>query len=310
MYELFRVERRIKTTADRLNAKGYRTRNGSPFSDNTVNRLLRDPMAKGLRRTNYTKSPGKNKQWQYKPSEEWVMQECPAIVSAELWDDCNRILDEQERKPVKAGRKVQHLLSGYVTCTCGNRMYIRHTSNNYACQSCKTRINEIDLDEIFHGQLHGRIASLDPDAYRAELAQTLAEKETLHARTTAERAKLAKRKTELVNLHLDGELDKTLFREEYKPIETRILQLDAELPALEASIAFSRVQSTSAEAALLDAQSLTDHWTDMPFTEKRAIVETILEGIVIGTDSIAISFAYNPTVSGNPGNTPRNFRGS
>ncbi len=83
MYDLFLEHKRKKTVATMLNKMGYRTRNGSGFSDNTVTRLLEDPLAKGLRRVNYTESMGMNKQWKLKNKEEWIFQEAPAIISEE-----------------------------------------------------------------------------------------------------------------------------------------------------------------------------------------------------------------------------------
>jgi site-specific DNA recombinase len=94
IYELFLEHRRKKTVANILNKMGYRTRDGKPFGYSTVHRLLRDPTAKGLRRANYIARTGKrNEKTYFKPKSEWIYTAAPAIVSVEVWDECNRIID-------------------------------------------------------------------------------------------------------------------------------------------------------------------------------------------------------------------------
>jgi site-specific DNA recombinase len=310
LYELFLKHQRKKRVSAELNAKGYRTRNGSPFSDTTVGRLLRDPSAKGERRANYTTSQGKGKKWDTKPSDEWVIVPCPAIVSSELWDECNRILDEQEGSRRKPSRTVVHLLAGYVSCTCGKRMYVYHTSKVYECRPCKNRIPVTDIDDIYQEYLKGYLTDINPADYVGSATESLAEREELLRLTLDERAKLGKRMEQLVNMRLDHELDKASFQERYKPLETRAAQLDEQLPNIEADIDFKRIQQLTAETVIEEAKALYDHWADMAFEAKRAIVETITETITIGTADIHIELAYNPALSGNPGKGQRNFRDS
>jgi site-specific DNA recombinase len=80
LYEIFIKCQRKKTTTEKLNSLGHRTRNGALFSDTTVDRLLRDTTAKGVRLANYTKSIREGKQWKIKPQNEWVQVSCPAII--------------------------------------------------------------------------------------------------------------------------------------------------------------------------------------------------------------------------------------
>jgi site-specific DNA recombinase len=306
VYELFITHQRKLSTARALNDLGYRTRNGSEFSDTTVLRLLRDPTAKGERRANYTKSPGKDKQWFYKPQSEWIIMPCPAVVSAELWDKCNSILDTQEKKVVRISVKAVYLLSGFVQCTCGNKMYVRHTSKMYLCKMCKTRISASDIDEIYQVYLKDYLSGINHEEFVAQSDAQLREKKLLLDTTRRERNRLSKRMNDLLTLRLDGEITKETFSEQHSPMEKQLQQLDEQLPELEAEIDVRTMQLLSSDAIISEVQHLHYNWTDMTFEQKRGIVETITTSIVVGKEDITINLAYAPTISSNPKNAPHN----
>jgi site-specific DNA recombinase len=312
MYELFLKHKRKKTTAEELNKRGHRTRGGSLFSDTTIDRLLKDPTAKGTRIANYTKSLGEGKKWVIKPKEEWVVIPCPAIVSEDLWNQCNAILIEQETKR-KPGPRPVHLLSGFVYCTCGKKMYVYHEhTNTYRCKGCKTKITATDLDDIYYSQLKDFLCTNTSMAeYFAESTILIQEKEQLLKNVTQEAAKIKKRMDELVNMRIEGDLSKDAFSTHYKPLEEQYNQLEKQLPELAAEVDFLKIQQLSSDTILDDAKNLYARWPELPLEEKRSIAEIITEKITVGKTDISLSLAYLPTpLHQNAGKRQHNLMGS
>lgn len=313
VYEIFLKTKRKRTTATELNSLGYRTRNGSLFSDTTVARLIKDPTAKGVRRANYTKSLGEGKNWVIKPQSEWIEMPCPAIVEEHLWSECNTILTQQEQKRSKVGPRTVYLLAGYVFCSCGSKMYVYTESPVYKCKKCRRKIGVADIDDIYHEQLKSFLLN---DANRTTLSEqtnaVLSERETLLKTITTDYERLLKKTEQQMNLRMDGELSKEEFAKFYKPTELQLRQIEAQIPELEAEIDFLKIQYLSSDTVIQDAKDLYTNWTKLPFEEKRNIVETITEKIVIDTDTINISLSYIPTHASflNPGNKQHNFRDS
>ncbi|MBS1685532.1 MAG: recombinase family protein [Bacteroidetes bacterium] len=304
IFELFLKHKRKEAVARMLNQMGHRTRTGGTFNDSGVARLLRNPTLKGMHLANYTTHPGGGGAVVIKPESDWVFTSCPAIVTPELWDECNRILEEQTEKRKKPGPRAVHLLSGYVTCSCGQKMYVFHRDLNYRCKICQRRIHVSDIDEIYHEQLKGfLLTEVDPKSFLQKSESIIAEKEKLLAGITEESKKIRKQASELVTMRMNNEVTKDSFKEHHAPLEERLQQLNERIPELEAEISFLRVQAESTETVMTDAKTLYANWPLMNLEERRSIVERITEAVIIDKEDITIRLCYAPAILRNTGNS-------
>jgi site-specific DNA recombinase len=294
VYELYVKHRRKKAVARILNDGGYRTRDGSKWSDTTVDRLIRDPTAKGLHRANYTKKTTGKRNWLIKPEEDWVWTRVDPVVGEELWDECNALLDGKSRKRPR-GRRPVHLFAGYTVCECSRRMYVPSNSRVYRCWTCGNRIPIDDLEAVYVEQLKAFFVS--PETIAAHLAGTeekIEEKEDLLKALESEYAKLKREVDRVYRLYVDEQMAGDAFAKFYKPLEERQKQLDQEIPSLQAEIDVLRVNCLSGEEVVAEAQDLYSRWSSLETDEKRRIIESITERIVIGQDEIDITLCQFP----------------
>ena len=310
MYELFLEHRRKKTVARLLNEAGHRTRNGSGFSDTTIERLLRDSTAKGIRRANYTKSLGENKKWVLKPQQDWVLTPVEPLVSEDLWNQCNAILDEQHSKNKRPARKTVHLFSGVAFCHCDQKMYVPSNSPKYTCYKCRNKITTEDLEGVFQHQLKNFFLSpSEVNTYLNRADETIGEKEDLLRSLTEEQRRVRQEMEKVYRLYLDDQITPQGFGTRYKPLEERVGQIEDQLPQLQAEIDFLRIQYLSSDQILTEAQDLYSRWEDLSPEEKRRIVESITEKIIVGEGEVTIHLAYLPSTSEVMAEGQHNFRG-
>lgn len=112
--------------AEYFKQKGYKGKNGTPISSQTLRRIIRNPKYKGYYRTGTVKVVDyKLHKAQKMPKEEWKVFECkeniPAIVSEELWEKCNNILEKKSasclnRVENKDVFKSRYTFSGLIYC--------------------------------------------------------------------------------------------------------------------------------------------------------------------------------------------------
>jgi site-specific DNA recombinase len=305
MYELFGEHKRKRTVARMLNGKGYRTRNGSKFSDTTVARLLADPSAKGLRRSNYTKSLGEKKHWKLKPASEWIFTEIEPIVTQELWEECDRILKEQQKKERRPARRAIHLFTGFAYCHCGGKMHVPYKSPNYHCKACKNFISAADLESVYHEQLKSFVFSEEEmRRYFHQSEEQIQEKEHLHETLTAEAKAIREQMDDMMKLYLAGEMAQLGFGRHYQPLEERLGQIEQQLPELEGETDFLKIQYLSNDEILAEAKDLYSRWETLETAEKRTIIETITERIVVGDGEITINLSSPLPLANPPSKTP------
>jgi site-specific DNA recombinase len=310
VYELFLELRRKKAVAKALNARGFRTRNGSQFTNTTVGRLLRDSTAKGLYRANYSKSLGDSKKWVLKPKEDWVYIKVEPIVSEEVWKECNAILDDQEKKKRPPAKRAVQLFAGFAFCDCGTKMYVPSNSPKYVCQKCRNKIGVTDLEEVFHHQLQTFLMSpTEITGYLTKADQMIREKEELLRALEEEKKRTERDRDRVFRSYLDEEIDVKTYGSQFRPLEERVRQIDDQIPELQGEIDFLKIQYLSSDRILFEAKDLHSRWPELAQEEKRQIVENITDKILVGKEDINIHLCYLPS-SENMAKRERNHRGS
>jgi len=267
-----------------------------PFTDTTIDRLIRDSTAKGQYRSNFTKLVGGSKGWIFKPEHEWVVTPVEPIVSEELWEQCNALLESRLVRRARPGPRPVHTFTGFVFCACGQKMYVPSHTPKYLCTACRTKIPVVDLDNIFHEELKGYL--LDPvkvTDYLKRGSETLADREKLLDTLRSEQRRLKDEVESTFKLYHSGGLTVEQFKARFQPLEDRQQQLAAELPRVDGELAFLKIEGLSTEHIMAEARDFYARWPKMVPDEKRRIVEALVKTIVVAKDQITINLCYSPS---------------
>lgn len=313
-FEVFREKKKLLTTARILNQEGYRTRKGY-FTRTTVERMLKNPVYKGLRRANYTKSLGDGKSWRMKPETEWVYCQVPAIVSNDLWEECNQILQGRQGKYPHPAKEGHYLFSGLLRCECGGKMYVywaQAKELKYRCFKCGAKIEEKIVRDQYLNALESMV--LKPEQLEQSDQQgTVEERE--------ERLQLLRRELQSVERQIDnlialvGErlLDKPTFSARFEPLRERKEQLAQEIPRLQAEIDYLKTTHLAKAYTLDQARTLTALWPSLTPEEQRTATKELVHSITAGKDTLTFTFYWLPEfATGSPTamKSERNLNGS
>ena len=220
------------------------------------------------------------------------------IVSEEVWDQVNAILDEQQATHKRPARRPVQLFAGVTRCHCGTKMYVPSNTPKYVCHKCRNKIPKTDLEGIFRDELQGFFFSPDMVAeylgqadeeirHRAELVEALLE----------ERKRIEREMDLVYRLYVDEEINPQGFGARNRPLNERRDTLDVEIPRLRGELDVLRVEYAARHETLQRAQDLYADWDRLTSEEKRLVVENFVEEIRIGESSVEIHLWYSPSLS-------------
>ena len=251
LFALYATDRySLKQLENLLYEKGYRNHNGKAISHTTLSNILSNPKYKGFYVGNKVKVVDLfTKKQKFLPQDQWVMykdetgETGPAIVSEELWNKANAVLERRSADVKKRQNKCTHanLLTGKLVCAhCGTPYYRKDATykgkstsrwvcsgklkNGYA--SCNSfAINESDIKALIFSAFTGsyRDAERYIDEYLAMYkskcasgpVDTISESESI-----IESA--GRRKEKLLQYNADGKISDEDFLRMYASCEEEI----------------------------------------------------------------------------------------
>jgi len=177
-------------------------------------------------------------------------------------------------------------------------MYVPSNSPKYICHACRNKIPADDLEAVYLEQLKGFFLSRhEVTAHLSKANDALSGKEELVNVKRRELAKLQAEIDRVYRLYVEEKLTPDEFAGFFKPLQERKKALEDEIPRAEADLDYQKITSLSADEILSEAHDLYARWPSLTPEEKRSIVESITEKIVVGKGSegtISIDFAYLP----------------
>ncbi len=114
----------------------------------------------------------------------------------------------------------------------------------------------------------------------------------------------------VMRLYLDEKISADGFASEYTPLEARFKQVSDQIPAIQGDLDFLKIRALSGDEILTEARDLYARWPDLSRDEKRKIIESVTEKIMVGKDDVTIDLCYLPSPSEFMAEEQRNLRDS
>jgi site-specific DNA recombinase len=174
-------------------------------------------------------------------------------------------------------------------------MIVPSWSKKYVCPKCRNKVPIEDLEAVFQEQLKQFFLSPEDVAnYLGQADEVIRSKEEALESLRAEQERVQRERDRVYRAYVADELPMDAFGKAFRPLEERLKQIGEEMPRLQGEVDFLKIEALSRDEVLSGAQDLASRWPLLAFEEKRAIVEQVVEQVIVGKEDIEIRLLYVP----------------
>lgn len=242
----------IRTISTKLSNAGLNNKNGNPLTMSTIRRIITNPKYKGYYCGNKTHKIDYRLETRIrKDKSEWLVYKdetaCPPIVTDELWDKANAILEERSKKQSAADKtsyQNKYAYSGKIFCGEHNRPFFhdiyKYPSGNKEIWKCKYK-SECNTPIIYTTEVDTIVREIyaqyvqDKDNIIETLVKIYSQvisssksNEQLN-KLAAQIATLKKKKDRLLNLNIDGRIADDEFEERNEGFNSEISTINCKI---------------------------------------------------------------------------------
>jgi len=217
-----------------------------------------------------------------------------------------RLFNAAQRGHTPGQRRSKHVLSGKVRCgLCGRVAGVHYNDRNQAIYRCRHRGQGCSQPgRAANGLQRATVLGLRVLADDQDLQSAIRHQLTAHRRAEAPQgpsvttviASLEKKRRKVLDLHYADQIDAETFAEEHRRLTTQIksLQKETEDFEREQKIREEAVDKFDEVAAFLAVMDFERIWDTATVSERRTLVEDLVDSVCIYPDRITVEVAGAP----------------
>ena len=227
----------------------------------------------------------------FRPKDEWLEIAVPRIISDELFDKAQIILEQNKKFARRNNHKNKYLLTGLITCECGKSRTGDPASNGNTYYRCTDRlsrfplerkcfsggVNSVVADELCWNELVNMISNKDELKKQAE--RWIASNSAVDSKKPIQNAinalkDIDEEERRYVKAYGGGFLSEKIYKEQVKELQNRRLALENEMKQAKSNAL--KVPTLTVNELVLGAQKVLE---SLDFTDKKDIVRKIVSKI-------------------------------